>query len=144
MKVRDIVARKAVPVLTVNMNLDVGAAAGLLARHRVGALPAVEAGVLHGIVAESDIVAALAKYGTVAPGVSLKEVMRRAPVCQLDDELPAIMIRMTRERLRHLVVLDGDTLAGIISVGDIVKHRLDELETERGVLRDLVAAQRAT
>ena len=44
MKVRDIVARKAVPVLTVNMNLDVGAAAGLLARHRVGALPAVEAG----------------------------------------------------------------------------------------------------
>jgi signal-transduction protein with cAMP-binding, CBS, and nucleotidyltransferase domain len=54
------------------------------------------------------------------------------------------MQRMTRERLRHLVVLDQDRIVGMVSVGDLVKHRLEQLETEAGVLRDYVAAQRAT
>jgi CBS domain-containing protein len=54
------------------------------------------------------------------------------------------MKRMTRERLRHLVALDRDRIAGVVSVGDLVKHRLEQLETESGVLRDYVAGQRAT
>jgi predicted transcriptional regulator len=71
--------------------------------------------------------------------------MRRpVPVCSADDSLRDVMARMTRDRLRHLVVLDGDSVTSVISVGDLVKHRLEQLETETGVLRDYVAAYRAS
>jgi CBS domain-containing protein len=70
--------------------------------------------------------------------------MRRpAPTCRADDPLPGVMARMTRNRLRHLVVVGDDGIVGVVSVGDLVKHRLEQLETETGVLRDYVAAQRA-
>jgi signal-transduction protein with cAMP-binding, CBS, and nucleotidyltransferase domain len=69
--------------------------------------------------------------------------MRPAATCEAGDGVVQVMRRMTAERLRHLVVRDGDEIAGVISVGDIVKDRLEQLETETGVLRDYVAAQRA-
>lgn len=143
MDVRDVMSKKNDPVVTVDARLDVAAAAALLARHRIGGLPAIEGGVVRGFVSEADIVAVLAHYGTAAPDVAIRDVMRRAPACSPSDNLNDVMARMTKDRLRHLVVMDGGKLAGIISVGDIVKNRLQELETEREVLRDMVAAQRA-
>lgn len=143
MDVRDILSSKQAPVVAIDVNDSVGGAAELMARHRVGGLPVVGGDIVRGFVSEADIVAVLAKRGAEAPRVPLGEVMRTAAICSMDENVTKVMARMTRERLRHLVVLDRGAVAGIVSVGDIVKSRLDELETERAVLRDYVAAQRA-
>lgn len=66
--------------------------------------------------------------------------MRPPATCTADDSLREVMARLTREHLRHLVVLDGERILGVVSAGDVVEHRLEELETEAGVLRDYVAA----
>lgn len=102
-------------------------------------------GVVAGFIAELDIVGALDRNGTKVTGLRVGDVMRRpAPSCGADDSLQDVMTRITRESFRHLAVIDGGRLAGVISVGDLVKHRREQLETETGVLRDYVAAQRTT
>lgn len=86
--------------------------------------------------------------------MAVKELLRRKPpkiitvrpdasVATAARLLHRAMTRMTRDRLRHLVVLEGEEILGVISVGDLVKYRLEQLETEAGVLRDYVAGQRA-
>jgi len=70
--------------------------------------------------------------------------MRQAPTCDADDTVDEAMWRMTAQRQRHLLVTESGTLVGVISVGDLVKSRLEQLEMEAGVLRDYVAGQRAT
>jgi len=66
-----------------------------------------------------------------------------APTCAPEVSVQDAMLRMTRHRHRHLVVMEGARILGIVSVGDMVRHRLKQLETETGVLRDYVAGQRA-
>jgi CBS domain-containing protein len=146
MVVRDLLTKKGSAVITVEPDSDVGEAAHLLILHNIGGLPvATRQGELVGFIAERDIVRAVDTNDEEIREVTVTQAMRRpAPVCSSDDTLHDVMDRMSRERLRHLVVLDGDQIQGVISVGDLVKHRLEELETEAGVLRDLVAAQRAT
>ena len=111
----------------------------------VAGLPVVAAdGAVLGFLAERDIVATVDRHAGGIRHLSVGDVMRRpAPVCGVDDTLHEVMARMTRDRLRHIVVVDAGRIAGLISVGDLVKHRLEELETEANVLRDYVAAQRA-
>jgi len=113
-------------------------------KHLVGGLPVVaEDGAVTGFIAERDIVVALDGTAGSVRDLLVDDVMRRpAPTCSADDTLHEVVARMTRERLRHIAVLDGGRLAGVVSVGDMVKHRLEELQTETGVLRDYVAAQR--
>jgi signal-transduction protein with cAMP-binding, CBS, and nucleotidyltransferase domain len=77
------------------------------------------------------------------PRQPVERIMQRPPICRAEDTLHEVMSRMTRERLRHLVVVDEGRTIGVISVGDLVKYRLEELELEAGTLRDYVAAQRA-
>jgi CBS domain-containing protein len=145
MRVRELLGRKPEPVVTIGIDEELGAAVRLLMRERIGGLPVVDpGGAVVGFVAERDVVAALDEHGPRVAHLPLRRVMRRpAPVCGVDDTLHGAMERMSRERLRHVVVLDGDRIAGLVSVGDLVKHRLNELELEAGVLRDYVAAQRA-
>jgi CBS domain-containing protein len=144
MKVRSIMTGKA-GVVTVDASDSVARAAELLVEHRIGALPVVDGQRAPvGLIAERDIAAAVHDHPADVTRVIVRRVMQRPPpTCQIDDEIRPMMARMTRQRLRHLLVLDGDHLAGIISVGDLLKHRLDELETEAGVLRDYVAGQRS-
>jgi CBS domain-containing protein len=114
--------------------------------HRgVGGLPVVGlGGTPVGFLSEREVVSAVDRYDGPIRHLRVENVMRPAPLCTTDDKLEEVMGRMTRQRLRHLIVLHGDRIAGVISVGDLVKHRLEQLETETGVLRDYVAAQRAT
>jgi len=145
MRVRDLLTRKHSTVITIEADKDLATAARLLMRHDIGGLPvATPTGELRGFLSERDIVRVVDDTPVGIRDVSVRQAMRRpAPVCSSEDTLQEVMARMTRERLRHLVVLDDDRIAGVISVGDLVKHRLEELEVETGVLRDYVAARRA-
>lgn len=143
MQVGELLRSKGSSVVSVNPDARVATAIRMLMEHRIGALPVLDHGRLAGIVGERDIIRALDQRHDDIRGLPVSGVMQRAATCHAGDELRDVMRRMTGERLRHLVVLDDHTVAGIISVGDIVKHRLEELELEAGVLRDYVAAQRA-
>lgn len=144
MRVRDLLARKPSKLVTVEPNAHIGTAISLLMAHNVGGLPVMSAnGNLLGYIAERDIVRAVRLHGGTFHDLRVEQIMQPAPVCDADDTVEEVMLRMTMERLRHLVARDGNRIVGVISVGDIVRLRLEELETERGVLRDYVAAHRA-
>jgi CBS domain-containing protein len=145
MQVRDLLKRKSGTLVTVERSDSVSTAARLLIRHGVGGLPVLDGqGGVCGFVSERDIVRAAHEGGDGFRGDPVERIMQRpAPTCAADAPLQQVMSRMTRERLRHLIVLESGGVAGVISVGDMVKHRLEQLETETGVLRDYVSAQRA-
>lgn len=142
MRVRDLLGRKPATLITIEANADLETAVRLLIAHNIGGLPVIATdGAVVGLVAERDVVRAV--HEGRKPDQPVRLVMQPAPACGPDESLPEVMRRMTRQRHRHLVVQDQGRLLGVISVGDIVKHRLEELEMETGVLRDLVAGQRA-
>jgi CBS domain-containing protein len=145
MSVRELLKRKEAALFTVAPSTPLSEVAGLMLRRGVGGVPVVGPdGAAVGFVAERQIVEALdGGHGDVRM-TPAERVMRPAATCTPDDSLHDLMGRMTRERLRHLVVVEGGRPVAIISVGDMVKHRLEQLETEAGVLRDYVVAQRAT
>jgi CBS domain-containing protein len=94
-----------------------------------------------GVVSERDIVRALADHGPDAVRLSVADIMTtNVKTCSPHDSITAVMARMTRDRIRHLPVLEGGRLAGIISIGDVVKDRLHELELEANILRDTLIA----
>jgi len=145
LRVRDLLSKKPSDVVTIGPHDAITSGAERLIAYGIGALPVVDAaGSLSGLLSERDIAGAVGRSVQNLPSMTVEQGMRRpAPVCAADDGLHDVMVRMTRERLRHLVVLENGRVAGVLSVGDLVKHRLDELETEAGVLRDYVAAHRA-
>lgn len=90
-----------------------------------------------GIVSERDIVRGLIEHGEHLLALPVSRVMT-SPVltCAPEDRITAVMARMTRHRVRHLPVVDGGRLCGLVSIGDLVKNRLDELELEANILRE--------
>ena len=139
MKIREILDAKGRDVVTVRPEDTVAGALQRLARERIGAL-VVSADGRHvaGILAERDVVRALAKEGTavVASDRRVAGLMARDVItCTPEDTVVQVMAEMTRRRVRHLPVIDGGKLAGIVSIGDIVKNRLEEVELEADVLR---------
>jgi CBS domain-containing protein len=104
----------------------------------IGALVVTDDGVtVRGLISERDIVRGLAEHGTTLPAAPVSRLLT-APVvtCAPGESITAVMARMTRHRVRHLPVVEGGRLCGIVSIGDIVKHRLDELELEANILRE--------
>lgn len=90
-----------------------------------------------GMISERDFVRHLIEHGAQLLAQPVSRVMTTTVLtCKPDDRVTAVMARMTRHRVRHLPVVDGGRLAGIVSIGDVVKHRLDELELEANVLRE--------
>jgi CBS domain-containing protein len=143
MKVASILKAKGSAVATTPPRTSVATIARLLREQHIGAMVVSEddATVL-GIITERDIVHGLADRGAGLLDLPVSVVMTRTPqTCTPDDDIQTVMSRMTRYRVRHLPVLAGGRLAGIVSIGDIVKHRLDELEMETNVLRDAFLAR---
>ena len=144
MRVRDLLGRKPSTLITLDSQAPLQSAVRLLIEHNIGGLPVVTPeGAVVGFVAERDIVRAVHQHQTAVHQLPIRQVMRPPPVCEADEALEDAMRRMTSQRQRHLVVQDDGRLIGVISVGDVVKYRLEQLETETAVLRDHVAGQRA-
>jgi len=98
---------------------------------------------IDGIVSERDLAFGLVTHGERLPYVPVSELMTRAVVvCAPEDSIADIMNVMTLRRIRHLPVMQGDRLIGIVSIGDVLKHRLDEMQLETDVLRDVAIARR--
>ena len=144
MKVREILDAKGRGVVTVRPEASVSTVVHRLVLERIGALVVSEDGRhIAGVVTESDIVRALAADGAaaVASGRRVAELMtRNVATCTPEDTVKRVMAEMTRRRVRHLPVVEGGGLAGIVSIGDVVKSRLEEVELEADVLRDAYIA----
>jgi CBS domain-containing protein len=97
---------------------------------------------MQGIVSERDIVRCLRRYGAALLTMPVSEVMTRyVETCEPDETVAHAMARMTAGRYRHLPVMSGGRLVGMVSIGDLVKNRVREMEIETGVLRDAVIAR---
>jgi CBS domain-containing protein len=140
MTVKAILSAKGTEVLTIEPTTNVAAAAKLLAERKIGALVVTGPDQrVVGIVSERDIVQELAAHGPAALDLALTEVMtRKVTTCSASDTISSVMERMTAGKFRHLPVLDQGRLAGIVSIGDVVKHRLQEMEREQSALRDYI------
>lgn len=140
MTVKAILAAKGGEVATIEPNSNVAAAAKRLAERRIGALVVTGADRrVAGIVSERDIVQALAARGAAALDLPLSEVMtRKVMTCSPPDTISSLMERMTQGKFRHLPVIEQGRLVGIVSIGDVVKHRLEQMEREQSALRDYI------
>ena len=140
MTVKAMLAAKGGEVVTIEPNTHVLAASKLLAERRIGALVVTGADRrVVGIVSERDIVQRLAVQGASALDLPLNEVMtRKVMTCNPADTISSVMERMTEGKFRHLPVVDQGRLIGIVSIGDVVKHRLEEMEREQSALRDYI------
>jgi CBS domain-containing protein len=141
MKVSALLDRKGRTVHTTREEALAADAAKTLVERRVGALLVVddqEQAV--GILSERDIVAGLAANGGDLTGVTVGSLMTRDIVrCGPNDSVVQLMGKMTERRVRHLPVYDGDQLLGIVSIGDAVKNRIEEIEAEATALREYIA-----
>ena len=141
MNVAAILKQKGRAVMTAPPSITLLDVAKRLAMRRIGAVVVVDArGELVGIISERDIIRALSEGGPECLAQPVAQVMTRQVVtCQETDTLDELMAMMTARRFRHLpVVTDGD-LVGIISIGDVVKHHVAEIEMEATAMRDYIA-----
>ena len=140
MNVKAILSTKGSEVITIGPNATLEEAIAILAKHRIGAVVVLGAEQrVIGILSERDIVRALAERGAGAAKEPLAQTMTRVVVtCGEADTVSELMERMTRGRFRHIPVVEQDRLIGIISIGDVVKQRLGEMERESEALRDYI------
>ena len=144
MKVADILRIKGSVVKTVAPQETALLLSGHLRAAQIGALVvSADGNSIDGIVSERDLAYGLATHGARLPTIPISELMTKAVVvCSPEDSIADVMKLMTQRRIRHVPVKDGDQLVGIISIGDVLKHRLGELQVEADVLRDYAAAAR--
>jgi len=139
MLVLEILERKGREVVTTEPDATVEALSRLLTKRGIGAALVVSGDQIRGVVSERDIIQAIAMHGPPALDMSVEEVMTtELEVCNPEDRIDEIMSMMTERRIRHVPVLDDRRLVGIVSIGDVVKHRVQEIEAEAHMLRDYV------
>ena len=136
MRIGEIVRSKASQdVITIGPDAGVRELIAKLAEHNIGALIVSSDGQsLDGIVSERDVVRHLHSDGTVVNNVVSAIMTDVVETCGPDDDLDAVMQRMTERRFRHIPVVQDGALVGIISIGDVVKHKIGQLEFERDQL----------
>jgi CBS domain-containing protein len=143
MSIQAILDRKGRGVITINRSATLKDAADQMVKNGIAALIVTSGDVIAGITSEREIVRAIANHGERALAMPVMEalapgIFRIAP----QDSLKQAMNLMTRHRVRHLPVVADGKLVGIVSIGDIIKRRVDDLEMESNVLRDVYIAAR--
>lgn len=143
MLVSDILKAKGSAVKSVRSTDSTMSLAQRLQTEQVGAMVVSDSGGLDGIVTERDLAYGLSRHGAKLPAMHVSDIMTKTVVtCSPRDTVSQMMSVMTQRRVRHLPVKDGDKLVGVISIGDVLKSRLGEMELEANVLRDYAIARR--
>lgn len=143
MKLRELLAAKGNAVEVTHRDATIAEVCARLAELRIGALVVTDGGEAPiGIVSERDVVALVAQRGADALGARVAEAMSSPVTCRApDDDVVSLMSLMTEERIRHVPVTEDGRLVGIVSIGDVVKSRLGELERDRQELLEYVSAR---
>jgi CBS domain-containing protein len=141
MNVESILRLKGTEVTTIAPEATVKRAADWLRAKNIGSVVVTSGNSILGVISEREIVHALSQFGEQVASMTVKDIMRHGLVTVApEDDLSRVMKLMTRHRVRHMPVLRDGKLCGIISIGDVVKHRLDDLELEANILRDAYIA----
>jgi CBS domain-containing protein len=143
MQISDILSHKGSEVISILPSETLAAAARKLTQHRIGALVVRDRlGRIVGMISERDVVIALAQGGGDVLTTPVSEAMTPDVItCRPSDAVREIMALITVKRIRHIPVCEGDRLLGLVSIGDVLKSRLDEKELELNMLRDLSLAR---
>ena len=139
MTIGAILSGKGPEVVTIDAGASIAAAVTLLAERRIGAVPVLDQGQVVGVFSERDVIRSLASQGPEALARPVRDGMT-APAVTVVPEQPVLsaLSLMSRRRIRHLPVLDGGTLVGFVSIGDLVKFRIDRIEAEAAAMRDYI------
>lgn len=136
MRIADVLRNKGSDVATVSPDATVNELLNGLAEHNIGAMVVIDSGSVAGIVSERDVVRKLHEHGPEVLGLSVRAIMTAViATCGPESSLDDLSELMTEKRVRHIPVLVNGTLAGIVSIGDVVKTRMDELKTEQQQLQ---------
>jgi CBS domain-containing protein len=139
MTIAAILSGRSASVFTAQPHESVGEVVARLAENRIGALPVVENGAVVGIFSERDIVYGVAANGSAFLAKTVGETMT-APAITVTADTPILsaLSLMSRRRIRHLPVVEDGRLTGFVSIGDLVKHRIEKIEAEAAAMRDYI------
>ena len=138
---RVLAGRSVSTIVSATADMPVHEVIGLLAVHRIGALPVMDGAQVAGIFSERDVLYCVAREGAATLDRPVREVMT-APAITIapDTSILSALSLMTRRRIRHLPVLEGGELVGFVSIGDLVKYRIDAIEREAEAMRSYIQA----
>lgn len=139
MNVQTILGDKGTEVATIASDATVGDAVKLLGERRIGALPVVDGDSIAGIMSERDVIYCLRDHGAEVLDWPISKVMS-SPAITVDPSTPVLsaLALITQRRVRHLPVVSGGRLVGIVSIGDLVKHRIERIEHEAAAMREYI------
>ena len=139
MTIAAILGRKGDTVYSTECDAPVRDAVGMLAERRIGALPVLKAGRVVGIMSERDVIYCLRSDGAAVLDWPVEQVMT-SPAVTVDPDFSvmAALSLMTQRRMRHLPVVQQERLIGLVSIGDLVKYRIDKIEAEAEAMREYI------
>jgi len=136
MSIAAVIASKGDSVETIGADAIVIDAVNLLGAKRIGALPVVEGGEIIGIISERDVIYCLREHGADVLGWPVSRMMSSPAItATMDIEVLPALALMTQRRIRHLPIVEGGKICGIVSIGDLVKHRMERIEAEAEAMR---------
>ena len=139
MTIKAILQSKGSDVLSISGEAKVADAVALLAEKRIGALPVIDGGEVRGIFSERDVIYGLARDGAAVLEARVADVMiSPAITVEPGEAVIGALSLMTRRRIRHLPVIEGGRAIGFVSIGDLVKYRIDRIEAEAAAMRDYI------
>jgi CBS domain-containing protein len=141
-KVSAVLEHKGHKVITVAPRDTIASLVSVLSVNQIGAAPVVnEEGSLVGIISERDVIRGMAQHGELVTGLSVEQLMTsEVKTCSPEDAIVELMEVMTLQRIRHLPVVRNTALEGIVSIGDVVKRRLEEAQSELAELRSYICS----
>jgi CBS domain-containing protein len=139
MRIADVLRTKGGAVATITPETSVAGLLNELSLHNIGAMVVVSTDGVVGIVSERDVVRKLHEHGVDLLRLPVSEIMTTmVATCTTTDTVDHLSVLMTNKRVRHVPVMEGNRLVGIVSIGDIVKQRMEELESEQRALQDYI------